>query len=292
MKMLIIRGGFIRDHVVTRLREGGHEVTLLRRDQEHACVRYAPRLPYDVAIHMYAMTGPAQVRRLAPQIPLSPSFRTVEEILQLPVQSVVAGIGQGRPAWPGFSKVSKANTMHLYWQDTWRGHPRLTVNYGLGWSYEPQALNSGLGKPAYLIPIPGVDGVRPPRTDPNNFAPSGGFAWTATKDSKTVIRAGAGIYYDRSNIPGTALLAGGRSIDFSSAPTPFTGSQFLQLLPGIRASTAALVRTGLKTDSACDANPDAGKLPVAWLQNVRRLFVCYLAARPIPRCCLILLRNL
>src|SRR5882762_1227704 len=34
--------------------------------------------------------------------------------------------------------------------------------------------------------------------DPNNLAPRFGFAWAPTKNSKTVLRGGAGVFYDRS----------------------------------------------------------------------------------------------
>ena len=34
--------------------------------------------------------------------------------------------------------------------------------------------------------------------DPNNLAPRIGFAWAPTKNSKTVVRGGAGVFYDRS----------------------------------------------------------------------------------------------
>lgn len=49
MKIVVVRGGFIRAHLVAQLRAFGHEVTVIERDQEHPG-------PSAVAIHMYAMT--------------------------------------------------------------------------------------------------------------------------------------------------------------------------------------------------------------------------------------------
>ena len=69
---------------------------------------------------------------------------------------------------------------HSYWgffaQDQWRLTPKLTVNYGLRWDFE-----TGLG--AFVNP------------DYRAFQPRVGFAYSP--DSKTVIRAGYGIFYDR-----------------------------------------------------------------------------------------------
>ncbi|HEX8162659.1 MAG TPA: TonB-dependent receptor [Pyrinomonadaceae bacterium] len=58
-------------------------------------------------------------------------------------------------------------------QDDWRAAPRLTVNLGL--RYDHQSVTD----------------------DRNNFAPRLGFAWDARGDGKTVIRGGAGVFYDQ-----------------------------------------------------------------------------------------------
>jgi nucleoside-diphosphate-sugar epimerase len=49
MKIVVIRGGFIRAHLAQRLWDVGHDVTVLQRGHDQG-------LPCDVAIHMYAMT--------------------------------------------------------------------------------------------------------------------------------------------------------------------------------------------------------------------------------------------
>jgi len=72
---------------------------------------------------------------------------------------------------------------HGYWggfaQDQWRITPKLTLNYGLRWDVE-----SGLA--SYVRP------------DYNGWQPRVGFAYSP--DSKTVIRAGFGIFFDRQNL--------------------------------------------------------------------------------------------
>ena len=72
---------------------------------------------------------------------------------------------------------------HGYWggfaQDQWRITPKLTLNYGLRWDFE-----SGLG-----------EFVKP---DYHNFQPRIGLAFSP--DSKTVIRAGFGLFDDRYNL--------------------------------------------------------------------------------------------
>jgi len=86
---------------------------------------------------------------------------------------------------------------HGYWglfaQDQWRITSKLTVNYGLRWDYE-----SGLA--SYV------------NKDFNEFQPRIGLAYSP--DSKTVIRAGFGIFFDRQNltfffVPNTQKIVAG-----------------------------------------------------------------------------------
>jgi hypothetical protein len=129
------------------------------------------------------------------QIPLPGAFNTLNDILQLPLQSVTISYGDPRVRQGNGSLVRTWNTERLYVQDTWRLHERLTLDYGLAWMMDGYK-NYDLSKPAFLAPILGASGLRPTRRQWKNFSPSLGFAWAPSHDKKTVIRAGAGIYYD------------------------------------------------------------------------------------------------
>ena len=69
-------------------------------------------------------------------------------------------------------------------------HPvMLLPSRGLTYSYD-------LTKPPLLIPILGADRLNAPKVQLGNFSPTIGFAWTATRDGRTVLRGGAGRYVD------------------------------------------------------------------------------------------------
>ena len=207
--------------------------------------------------------SPRQVRNFnatappAAQIPLPSSFLTLEDILLLPLKSFSTGVGSGFVSFRDFRKYRRMDLYRLYAADTWRIGPRLTVNYGLAWSYEPNSLNTDLTKPKLLTAILGPDGLNASVAQKGNFSPTVGFAWAATRDGKTVIRGGSGRYFDpvshnsgnianerlalspagtgRKNVPGSSIFYQGRPVDFPQRPTSFTAADLLTILPGIRA---------------------------------------------------------
>jgi len=212
---------------------------------------------------MMTVYSPLQVRNFnatapaAAQIPLPSSFLTLDDILRLPLRTFSTGVGPGLVPHRDFRKYRRMDLYRLYLADTWRIDTRLTVNYGLAWSYEPNSLNTDLTKPKLLTAILGPDGLNPPIAQKANLSPTVGFAWAATRDGKTVIRGGAGRYFDpvshnsgnivnerlalspagtgRKVIPGSSIFYQDRPLDFPQRPTPFTAADLLAILPGIRA---------------------------------------------------------
>ncbi|MGA2591361.1 MAG: TonB-dependent receptor [Bryobacteraceae bacterium] len=207
------------------------------------------------------------------QLPLPSSFNTINDLLQLPVAGFAMGVGDINqpPSW-NEGNADHDNTFHLYWEDSWRVRPKFSLQYGLAWTYESNALNYDLTKPEYLAPLYGQGGLGNELHQPHNFSPMLGFAWNVGNDNKTVIRGGAGIYYDTINLEerlieramlgpagtGRALL--GDSVFFStisgingfgnlpgplqpsalsSEPTTFTGAELVSLLPMFYAGAQA-----------------------------------------------------
>jgi hypothetical protein len=165
-----------------------------------------------------------------------------------------------------FDRAMRVNDFGAYIQDDYKVNSRLTLNLGLRYdlyglpkeirgrlvNFIPEQFRAGTtaapaGPPNGFVqadnatnPIPGVPTVEDTLvpSDKNNFAPRVGFAYQLTKDGKTVLRGGYGIYYDRIstryantqllNFPYLALAVGLVNSTVSPLFRPFS-SPFIPL---------------------------------------------------------------
>jgi Carboxypeptidase regulatory-like domain len=208
-------------------------------------------------------------------IPLPATFTTLDDILQLPVRSLIVGIGTPGVRQENGGPTRRWNTLWLYSEDAWRPRESLTVTYGLGWAADG-ILNHDLRKPELLAPILGADGLGPTRMNWTNFSPVAGIVWAPFSDHKMTLHAGAGRFYGtqgltssmdaervalgpaglgRQNMPGSAILnpvggvpgvPAGTPLDFTS-PTFFTGADLLTILPAIRAALSQTQSNAART---------------------------------------------
>jgi hypothetical protein len=120
----------------------------------------------------------------------------------------------------------------LYFQDTWKFRPNLTLNYGLSWEAETGDFNSDLKNPTFLAPILGANNLQPTPVNWKNFGPAVGFAWSPGKSGKTVIRGGGGIYWD--TMAGyTRMQNVGEIGPLGNGPTGIASNVFSNPFPGI-----------------------------------------------------------
>jgi Carboxypeptidase regulatory-like domain len=128
-------------------------------------------------------------------------------ILQLPVlntgTAAFSGLGVGsssNPAPYDFDQNKPQTIWHLFVQDTWRVRRDFTLNYSLGWNAQVGTFNSDLRKPAFLAPLLGANNLGLTKNNLAEFSPAFGFAWSPSKDNKTVVRGGAGLYWDSTGV--------------------------------------------------------------------------------------------
>lgn len=78
----------------------------------------------------------------------------------------------------------------LFFQDSWRASPRLTFDYGVRYDVASYVL------PSSTIVESTIENGGASR-DTDNIAPRLAFSWVATPDGKTIVRGGAGVFYDK-----------------------------------------------------------------------------------------------
>ena len=115
--------------------------------------------------------------------------------------------------WSSVSTAQQArkglDELSLFAQDAWRIGPKLTLNYGLRWEFSPAPTPS---VPTYYPdPVKGLVPVQKELWPPayTNFAPRLGVAYRPRSNGRTVVRAGAGLYYDSSLSIATDLVNDG-----------------------------------------------------------------------------------
>ena len=137
-------------------------------------------------------------------------------------------VGLGDPAYDVVNPI-----ISTYIQDDWTVTPKLTLNLGLRYDVEIGALKDNSWFRERLGEEPRV------RTDADNFAPRLGFAYDLQGNGDTIIRGGAGLYYDQIFLDLTMeqqVLSGYRlltvSIPDPDPDDPLQGRTFEDFLAG------------------------------------------------------------
>ncbi len=136
-----------------------------------------------------------------------PGFSAIQAYgLGIP-QSFVQGIGNTETKYD-------LKVLGAFFQDTWRATSKLTINAGV--RYDIEAYPTQLAINADTNAAETAYGVREGiRLQPSNVAPRIGVAYDVKGDSKTVVRANYGIFYDRA--PGNLEA---QSLAFNTTTVP------------------------------------------------------------------------
>ena len=149
----------------------------------------------------------------------------------------------------------RENDVAFYAQDDWRIRPNLTLNIGLRWEWDQQAINmlhdisvQNVANGFWAAGLsPNVTEIPHIPEDFNNFGPNLGFAWTPgilhklTGHDQTVVRGGYRIAYDPAyyniflNIATSAPVVNAGTITNVGLPATLTGqgvqNAYLGLIP-------------------------------------------------------------
>ncbi|MBS1854107.1 MAG: TonB-dependent receptor [Acidobacteria bacterium] len=126
----------------------------------------------------------------------------------------ITSLTDKRNLWLGsaaaLSTSAEVSELSLWVQDAWRISSRLTVTPGLRWEFNPSPVPGGTAW--FLNPAQNLFEEQHRALWPvsyMNFAPRLSAVWRLDRDGRTVLRAGAGLFYDSSLSIATDLINGG-----------------------------------------------------------------------------------
>jgi hypothetical protein len=164
---------------------------------------------------------------------------------------------------PNYDRNYRLNQSFLFVQDSFRVSPRLTLNFGFRYERFGSPKNTGSNKDAQVLlgaganfpariasatlAMPGSGDQQLFAADNKNFAPRFGFSWDPLGKSKTIVRGGFGIYYDRlfDNLWQNTRL---NNIDLNLYQLPGSTTNYLQPISTVlptyqKGNLAAIART-------------------------------------------------
>lgn len=164
----------------------------------------------------------ASWRRGRHSIGIGADFRSITAIRRDPsgtlsvIADQISDLADSRFPWYNINKplnqTATLPELSLWLEDTWQVSRRLTLAAGLRWEYSPSPYTSG---PSWFYDtsqqnyVQVVDPQPVWNTSQRDFAPRFGLAFRVTRDGRTVLRAGGGLYYDSSMSIATDILNGG-----------------------------------------------------------------------------------
>jgi hypothetical protein len=157
----------------------------------------------------------------------------------------------------------------VFLQDDWRLKPRFTLNVGLRYELTTvlRESNNLMGN---FIPGQGLLQVGSSKLgsafngDHNNFAPRLGFAWDISENGKTVVRGGAGVYFEQGSFD--SFMAVGNLLGLRTVPTGvnlYTNGNPVPTTAGGTINVGNITFTG----SALGSATTPGTVKYGWANN-------------------------